>query len=177
MVMLPHEILEERQTPEPLVSVPDTPLKVMPLTSRRTGEDRPDDEPPVEEWRRQGLAVVATEPTVTADDPGVPAPFPLSADEPVVASATPADAPPFEAPADDDAFSDTVGPLPSRVPGHSMSHQPSAPVDVVAPDADPLRPYHVHELLTRHQLGKRRGQAEGPGTDPDWAPDSEDELP
>ena len=25
-------------------------------------------------------------------------------------------------------------------------------------DADPMRPYRVHELLTRHAQGKRRGQ-------------------
>jgi len=79
-------------------------------------------------------------------------------------------------PADDDPYFDEVGPLPSRVPGHLLSHQPAAPVDVVAADADPLRPYHVHELLTRHQIGKRRGQAEGPDTGPVGWPDSEDEL-
>ena len=105
-------------------------------------------------------------------------PFPSPADEDVVSAPLLSAPPVADRPTvDDDQFSETVGPLPSRVPGHHLSHQPSAPVDVVAADADPLRPYHVHELLTRHQLGKRRGQAEGPGTDPDWAPDSEDELP
>ena len=39
-----------------------------------------------------------------------------------------------------------------------MSHHPTASADAAGTDADPLRPYHVHELLTRHQQGKRRGQ-------------------
>ena len=182
MIMLPNKILEDAPAPEPLVSmpVPETPPDPLPLTARRTGARRPDDEPPVEEWRREGL-VTANEALPVNE----PVSYPLEADEPVLPEATAAPllgadpvaaaaAPPH--PPDDDSIHEPVGPLQSRVPGHHLSHQPTGPVDVVAADADPLRPYHVHELLTRHQMGKRRGQAEGPGTEPGWAPDSEDEL-
>ena len=94
MVMLPHEILEDTQAPEPLVSVPDTPPEVMPLTSRRTGAYRPDDEPPVEEWRREGLvtateqAAPSTPVVVPVDVVAEPEPFPLTADEGVQAPLT-----------------------------------------------------------------------------------------
>jgi hypothetical protein len=30
--------------------------------------------------------------------------------------------------------------------------------EAAAPDDDPMRAYRVHELLTRHAQGKRRGQ-------------------
>ena len=51
-----------------------------------------------------------------------------------------------------------------------------------AVETDPLRPYRVHELLTRHDLGKRRGRAErdgaapvadaeSAGSLPDWVPE------
>jgi hypothetical protein len=182
MVMLPNKILEDAPAPEPLVSmpVPENPPDPLPLTARRTGARRPDDEPPVEEWRREGL-VTANEALPVNE----PVPYPLEADEPELSEATAApllEADPVAAaaetspPSDNDSIHEQAGPLQSRVPGHHLSHQPVGPVDVVAADVDPLRPYHVHELLTRHQMGKRRGQAEGPGTDPGWAPDSEDEL-
>ena len=51
-------------------------------------------------------------------------------------------------------------PLPTRVPGHHLSHDPTAAAGGAGDEADPLRPYHVHELLTRHALGIRRGRAE-----------------
>jgi hypothetical protein len=51
--------------------------------------------------------------------------------------------------------------LPTRVPGRNMSHQPAAVADGESSDADPSRPARVHELLTRHDLGKRRGRGEG----------------
>jgi signal transduction histidine kinase len=54
-------------------------------------------------------------------------------------------------------------PLPTRVPGNHMSHQPADDGDGAGGEADPLRPYRVHELLTRHDLGKRRGRAESSG--------------
>ena len=61
LVTLPHAILEGVEAAEPLVPVPATPPESMPLTARRTGAWRPDDEPPVEEWRREGM-VTATAP-------------------------------------------------------------------------------------------------------------------
>ena len=179
LVTLPHEILEGVEAAEPLVPVPATPPESMPLTARRTGAWRPDDEPPVEEWRREGM-VTATAPA--ADPLAFVEPAPVIEAEPFAqATGTPArrrrpSPSPSRPSSNDDPFYDEVGPLPSRVPGHNLSHQPSAPVDVVAAEADPLRPYHVHELLTRHQLGKRRGQTEGPDTVSDGWPDSEDEL-
>ena len=36
-------------------------------------------------------------------------------------------------------------PLATRVPGQHMSHQPSAGPEVADPEADPLRPYRVHD--------------------------------
>ena len=57
------------------------------------------------------------------------------------------------------------GPLPTRIPGQHLSHHPTAgglPSDA---DADPMRPYRVHELLTRHAQGKRRGRTDHDGDD------------
>jgi signal transduction histidine kinase len=50
-----------------------------------------------------------------------------------------------------------LGPLPARVPGRHMSHQPGAG-GADGSTGDSPRPDQVHEMLTRHQLGKRRGQ-------------------
>ena len=36
----------------------------------------------------------------------------------------------------------------------------ASPATTPIADADPLRPYRVHELLTRHAQGKRRGRVE-----------------
>ena len=99
-------------------------------------------------------------------------------DEPVAEAPTfdapPFDAPPFEAPAFDEAppvdeappFDDL--PLPTRIPGHHMTHQPVFDEETPVDDADPMRPYRVHELLTRHSQGVQRGQehhdAAEPGT-------------
>ncbi|HEX5587400.1 MAG TPA: hypothetical protein VFZ17_08840, partial [Acidimicrobiia bacterium] len=53
------------------------------------------------------------------------------------------------------------------VPGQHLSHQPSAESTftvpepgAAVPESDPLRPYRVHEFLSRHDQGKRRGRAE-----------------
>jgi hypothetical protein len=74
------------------------------------------------------------------------------------------------------------------VPGSNLSHLPTATPDADQRVSDPMRPYRVHELLTRHAQGKRRGQAEqdgtpapggadgtGPGSDP-AAPDASGHL-
>ena len=58
----------------------------------------------------------------------------------------------------DEAFDDA--PLPVRVPGRHLSHRPTVAGDDEVSVTDPFRPYRVHELLTRHALGKRRGRAE-----------------
>jgi hypothetical protein len=47
-----------------------------------------------------------------------------------------------------------------RVPGRHLSHRPTLAGDDEVSVSDPFRPYRVHELLTRHALGKRRGRAE-----------------
>ena len=65
---------------------------------------------------------------------------------------------PARAPVADEPFDDA--PLPTRVPGQHLSHHPTVAGDDDVSDADPLRPYRVHELLTRHAHGKRRGRAE-----------------
>jgi hypothetical protein len=83
---------------------------------------------------------------------------------------------------DEDDFDD--GPLPTRVPGQHLSHQPSAEAAFVVPDArapvpesDPLRPYRVHEFLSRHDQGKRRGRAEIDVLDTDDVPEVGDPAP
>ena len=48
-------------------------------------------------------------------------------------------------------------PLPTRIPGHHMTHHPVVDEQDPIDEADPMRPYHVHELLTRHSQGVRRG--------------------
>ena len=92
-------------------------------------------------------------PERVVDDPG--SPFTEMLDDP----------PP---PAYDDVVEPPIdAPLPTRVPGHHLSHQPSGDADDLGGESDPLRPYRVHELLTRHDLGKRRGRAENAGDPPD----------
>jgi hypothetical protein len=128
---------------------------------------RPSDEPPVEEWRAEGLAEPepAHAPTVTLPFVDIPV-----APEPPQHTEAPPEEPAVDAP------------LPTRVPGHHLSHQPNVVTDEQSLEADPLRPYRVHELLTRHDLGKRRGRAghdaeddlgpvPGPPTPPDPQPD------
>jgi hypothetical protein len=46
-----------------------------------------------------------------------------------------------------------------RIPGQHLSHHPLIANETTALADDPMRPYRVHELLTRHTQGKRRGQA------------------
>ena len=81
---------------------------------------------------------------------------------------SPCDAPPTDAPLDDpsrpphDDRSTIRRRCPTRVPGQHLSHQPTSPATTVDADADPLRPYRVHELLTRHAQGKRRGRVGAP---------------
>jgi signal transduction histidine kinase len=66
-----------------------------------------------------------------------------------------ASAPP---PGDDEGAFHESAPLPTRVPGQHLSHHPRLASEAVDADADPMRAYRVHELLTRHAQGKRRGQ-------------------
>jgi hypothetical protein len=66
--------------------------------------------------------------------------------------------PPPDESATTDEFLDQA-PLPPRAPGQNLSHHPTAAGDTVDDDADPLRPYRVHELLTRHTQGKQRGRS------------------
>ena len=72
-------------------------------------------------------------------------------------------------------------PLPTRVPGQHLSHHPLLSGEVAEVAADPMRAYRVHELLTRHEQGKRRGQT-GEGAPPsapsvDTASDAPQEAP
>jgi signal transduction histidine kinase len=184
LVTLPTGVLEPRAVPAPPVPPPnpvyapevDAEGEPAPLGARRVAW-RPADEPPVEEWRREGLADAAA----GSDGPAMPPieadPFPGLADETTAAAAAAFEAPfeaPFEAtpgfdapppfaaggePPDPPGFNDQV-PLPTRVPGQHLSHQPTSGRDADALDADPMRPYRVHELLTRHAQGKRRGRAD-----------------
>ena len=158
LVTLPSSILERESEVVPRRPVYEPDLgpdgRPTPLGARRVAW-RPPDEPPVEEWRAEGLAEEpAHAPTVTLPQPPVePSPNRPSADPLAeVTNGTRFDDPIPEPEPD--------APLPTRVPGHHMSHQPVVDRDAVGDEADPLRPYRVHELLTRHDLGKRRGRAE-----------------
>jgi signal transduction histidine kinase len=163
LVSLPTSVLEERPAPAPSEPVyapeVDEDGAPAPLGARRVVW-RPADEPPVEEWRREGmgddeaLPPIAEAPAPAADTFAPPPPF---------------TAPPFEPAADtaDEPFSTPPPneqiPLAIRVPGQHLSHQPNADATDEGAEADPLRPYRVHELLTRHAQGKRRGRAERDG--------------
>jgi signal transduction histidine kinase len=205
LVALPTAVLEPRAVPapnappRPPVYAPqmDESGEPEPLGARRVAW-RPADEPPVEEWRREGLAgtdaagPVLDEPSITSA-PGGDAPTafdqprpgfdtPTAFDQPAPAFDAPpafdqplgfeeapgsSGPPPFDpsgAPADPPGFDDQI-PLATRVPGQHLSHQPTPGREEVDVDADPMRPYRVHELLTRHAQGKRRGR-----TDPDGGP-------
>ena len=156
LVTLPATILEHEAVPttsEPIFAPdvgPDG--EPLPLGARRVAW-RPADEPPVEEWRAEGLVEPepAHAPTVT---------LPLT-DLSSASSAPESDAVDEPEAEPDPPVADA--PLPTRVPGHHLSHQPTVENDEHDSESDPLRPYRVHELLTRHDLGKRRGRAEHDG--------------
>jgi hypothetical protein len=159
-----------------------------PLGARRVAW-RPSDEPPVEEWRREGLAgaagSAAADPTLV-DPTTVPPP---SSGAPNAGTTNAYEAPPtFDAPPpfeptgppeDPPGYNDQ-GPLPMRIPGQHLSHQPTPEREEVDVDADPMRPYRVHELLTRHAQGKRRGRDTGDlimPTDPTMPESPESSVP
>ncbi len=243
LVTLPTAVLEPRAVPAPPapqqrpVYAPDPAGSGTdaPLGAQRVAW-RPPDEPPVEQWRREGMGVPGTSgpgspdpfavppvdraapaaapaaaepppapiidvpppsafttpirepaPTIVPEPPVPPAPA-FEREATFAPTVDPGFAPPFDTfgtdgttnrtsppadagPPDDPAdFTDHV-PLPTRIPGQHLSHQPTAGPDAGDPDADPMRPYRVHELLTRHAQGKRRGQTEHDGT---AAPDGAD---
>src|SRR5204863_5263385 len=87
---------------------------------------RPADEPPVEEWRAEGMVEADPGHAHTVTIPLVDVPLPSSPD--------PEEA---EAPVDDPVAD---APLPTRVPGHHMSHEPSVGSDDQTSEDDPLRP-------------------------------------
>ncbi len=199
LVHLPTAVLEPRAVPAPPAApVPPVHRPVYdpefgiapaaePLGARRVAS-RPPDEPPVEQWRREGLAdgAPATPPAPApapeafrpppaapvaepVPDPVVqPAPEPTAftapppAPEPGTFTAPPpAPEPEPEPTPEGDTADDLSGaPLPTRVPGQHLSHHPAEAGDAADADADPMRPYRVHELLTRHTQGKQRGRAE-----------------
>jgi signal transduction histidine kinase len=212
LVTLPADVLELTGTPiapaAPAVPVfaPDLDDEgaPTPLGARRMAW-RPPDEPPVEEWRREGgdlpsmhdspsgvqpesrpaphlqperdwrAAPTAAAPTARPTTPTAETPRsePPHMDAPsrevprseqrvdeALGSSGPFDHPSDEAELDDDA------PLPIRVPGRNLSHAPIAGTATPAPESDPMRPYRVHEFLSRHDQGKRRGRADADVFDP-----------
>jgi hypothetical protein len=64
-----------------------------------------------------------------------------------------------------------------RVPGQHLIHHPLIATEASEVDADPMRPYRVHELLTRHAQGKRRGLAGEEAPPPTQSIDSSPESP
>jgi signal transduction histidine kinase len=100
----------------------------------------------------------------TYDAPTYDAPTydaPRSVDEQPAYDAPPSPPPPPPMPEPDGAEStfQEAAPLPTRVPGQHLSHHPRTVAEAADAEADPMRAYRVHELLTRHAQGKRRGQA------------------
>jgi len=192
LVTLPTSVLEPRAVPAP----PSPPQHAayapdahgsgtdVPLGARRTAW-RPADEPPVEQWRREGLADVGPDVGRSPDPFAVPpadvesaVDAPAAATRPSgppaappwvdpwaqpttpVAEPVPAAAPPGAVVPADEPLDYSDAPLPTRIPGQHLSHHPAAGAEATDLDADPMRPYRVHELLTRHTQGKRRGHAE-----------------
>ncbi len=211
LVTLPTAVLEPRPVPAPPVPPPHpvyAPDPVgrgtdAPLGARRVAW-RPPDEPPVEQWRREGMdhagpagpgspdpfAVPPTAPPVVPEVvpetpvPPAPPPFEPAPEATFAPTVDPGFAPPYDTfdtfgtsggttngtspptdagPPEDPADHSDQAPLPTRIPGQHLSHRPTAAPEAGDPDADPMRPYRVHELLTRHAQGKRRGQAGQPG--------------
>ncbi len=213
LVGLPTAVLEPRAVSAPAAPVAppaSNPVYAPTLDERGEAEplgarrlvSRPPDEPPVEEWRREGMTESAAAPSTpvesappledlsatasttyydatTSDVPpahaaararahvrrasaydetvfDVPA-----ADVPPVVDDVPPSAPPPPPPAppgpEEAGFQDAA-PLPTRVPGQHLSHHPRMGNEAPGPVDDPMRAYRVHELLTRHAQGKRRGQ-------------------
>jgi signal transduction histidine kinase len=205
LVALPTAVLEPRPVSAPAAPANGNPVykpdldpqgEAEPLGARRV-VSRPPDEPPVEEWRWEGLDAAAT--STAPVEPAAPAPHPAYeapahpdplVDEPVVeepvAEAPTFDTPSYDAPPaadehptaaapppppsssasapppapdpDEGTFQEAT-PLPTRVPGQHLTHHPRLAAEAEAPEVDPMRAYRVHELLTRHAQGKRRGQA------------------
>jgi hypothetical protein len=154
-----------------------------PLGARRVTW-RPPDEPPVEQWRREAApedspvaaasmtdapfaAPVTEAPPAAAPEPEAePEPEPVAPSMHDTHEEHAHDAHDAHAAEEDDAFADfDDAPLPTRVPGQHLSHQPLVEAGAPANEADPLRPYRVHELLTRHDLGKRKARGEAPPTE------------
>lgn len=145
----------------------------------------PADEPPVEQWAREVDAQQHAASAAAADlltPPAAPVTEPGTVPEPVVPEHTVTEPPfaePFAEPfataepltADpltgEDAFvaGEDAGapaaeelPLPTRVPGQHLLHEPVLAADDALDESDPMRPYRVHELLTRHAQGVQRAQ-------------------
>ncbi len=162
LVTLPGALLERRGRPavpaEPVLAPDPGPgADHAPLTARRVAW-RPPDEPPVEQWRREAGA----EPTAASPPERPPTQEQPTVSEPST-TAAPDDRPAGDGSPDANGAADhDEGPLPVRTPGRHMSHQPLVDGGEPASDSDPLRPYRVHELLTRHDQGKRRGRSETP---------------
>jgi signal transduction histidine kinase len=170
LVTLPHSVLEPRVVVGPPPAPPQAPVyapemgddgEPAPLGARRVAW-RPADEPPVEEWGQADMGAAPPFQAPFAEAPFTEAPFaeaPFS--EAPFAEAPFAEAPFTDPAANGDAANEQV-PLVARVPGQNLSHDPNPAPVADEDEADPMRPYRVHELLTRHAQGKRRGRAEGP---------------
>ena len=189
LVTLPTSVLEALgtgPTPGPPLFKPDLGPDgdEVPLGALRVAW-RPPDEPPVEEWRREGIAADTDAPAGPAEAPlAQHAPSPSAPTEPTAGPGGPVGQPvgdpvddwvteatsPFaggpapergpEEAVDDADDAGDPGALPVRVPGSNLSHLPTAAGDVQPAASDPMRPYRVHELLSRHEQGKRRGRTD-----------------
>jgi hypothetical protein len=126
---------------------------------------QPPDEPPVEQWRREGIERDGgpASPAVDVASNGTHATPPVGQPAPEESPGAPLD----------------HYPLPTRVPGANLAHTPAAPGGEPVDEHDPIRPFRVHEMLARHTQGVKHGR-QGEATDdpaPDPAPNASAESP
>jgi hypothetical protein len=130
-----------------VAAVPTPPAPAAPVADGSV-DWHPMDEPPVEQWRRE---------TIEAEQAAAEA-FPDTAparDDIITDGRSDA-----AAPADETVVEEQ--PLTTRVPGSNLSHTPTPADGALADETDPMRPYRIHELITRHAHGVHRGHGHEP---------------
>ncbi len=146
-----------------VAAVPTPPAPAAPVADGSV-DWHPMDEPPVEQWRRE--TIEAEQAAAGAFPDTAPAPDDVVTDGRSDAAA-PADETSSRArwSEDDGTAEETVveeHPLTTRVPGSNLSHTPTPADGALVDETDPMRPYRIHELLTRHAQGVHRGHGHEP---------------
>jgi signal transduction histidine kinase len=182
--MVQAESAEPRSAPQPSPSHPSvtTPIAAAaaPATTAPTAAPTP---PPITWSHPSGsptapppprpAAAPTPPPTAPADTPREPAT--ASANDPLTrrtpTTAGPTNGGPGNGAPTNGASDATSAPsgLQARVPGTHLSGRPAADAPLGPPDVRP-RPERVHDLLTRHERGKRDGRVRAPETAADAEP-------